>query len=159
VASFQDSAGNTWEIVLDVNAAKRVRNHLDCDLFELLDPKKFGEWAKDIVRVVDTVFVIVLPQADAKGIGDEQFGALMLGQGIDGAIDALLAALKVFLKGRRGGEAAAAAFEVLERSAAKVEARMTEDMPDLVEEMEAAVSVEIDRLFGRGSTDLPESSE
>jgi len=159
VASFQDAGGNTWEIVLDVNAAKRVRDHLDLSLFDLLDPKKFGPWAQDIIRVVDTIYVIVKPQADGKGITDEQFGALMLGPAIDKAIDAFVEAIRVFLKGRRGGEAAAEAFGILQKSMDKIESRMTEEMPDLMQKLEKAVDAQLEKVFGSGSTATPESSE
>ena len=80
---FTDASGRTWELTVIVSAVKRVR-----DLLERL--------ADDPVLLVDVLYVLCKPQADAKGVSDEDFGRGMVGGVLDDAASALMKELLDF---------------------------------------------------------------
>ena len=94
--TFKDNAGRTWQIAMNVTAAKRVRSILDVDLLQLGSEAGnpadhlFTRLHTDPCFLVDVLYVVCKPEADAQGITDEQFGEAMAGDAIDQATKALL---------------------------------------------------------------------
>jgi hypothetical protein len=101
VRSFKDNEGRPWEIRITVDAIKRVRALLDVDLLGVLEGKLVDRLSTDPVLLCDVVYVVCKPQADAKGISDEDFGRAMAGDAIDAATKALLDELVDFSPSRR----------------------------------------------------------
>ena len=94
--TFKDNAGRTWQIAMNVTAAQRVRSMLDVDLLQLggeaekPEDHLFTRLHSDPCFLVDVLYVVCKPEADAAGVTDEQFGEAMAGDAIDQATKALL---------------------------------------------------------------------
>lgn len=94
--SFLDNRYHTWTVSIDIAAVKRVRALIAVDLLTMLEPKALQELASDPVKLVDIVYALCKPQADAAGITDEQFGESMAGDAIEHATVALMDAIVDF---------------------------------------------------------------
>jgi hypothetical protein len=102
--TFSDNAGRTWTIDLTIGAAKRVRDLLRIDLLAPLIVKRRkrpdGSVRKtlplvtrlqlDVVALIDVIYVLVKPQADAQGVTDEQFGQALGGEAACAAHEAFM---------------------------------------------------------------------
>jgi len=97
--TFTDNAGHTWQVVINVAAAKRVRDLLGVDLLEAGGGELLKRLAVDPILLVDVIYVLCKPQADAAQVGDEAFGEAMAGDVIDTATTALLEELVDFFPG------------------------------------------------------------
>jgi len=101
---FKDTQGREWEIAVNVATIKRVRSLLDVDLMSLVDEQSnlIQRLQTDPVLLVDVVYVLCKPQADQRGVTDEQFGESMASDALDDATSALFRELADFFpKGRR----------------------------------------------------------
>ena len=58
------------------------------NLIEAADGQLFGQLASDPVLLVNTLYAVCKPQADERGVGEEEFGALLVGDTIEGAAKA-----------------------------------------------------------------------
>lgn len=93
-----DNTGNTWTLAVNVNTLRRVKALCNIQLTDLIvieqgknpDATLLERLAADPILLVDTLYAIVKPEADQKGISDEAFGAAMVGDTLDQAINALL---------------------------------------------------------------------
>ncbi len=94
--TFTDNAGRTWTVAINVDAIKRVRDLLNVDLLEILDGKLIEKLYRDPVLLCDVVYAACKPEADAKGVSDEDFGRAMAGDAIEHATKALLEELVGF---------------------------------------------------------------
>lgn len=104
--TFRDNAGNMWSIAINITAVKRVRGLLNVDLLEVLDRdmsgkgKKesnlFSKLASDPVLLVDVLYCLCKPEADARNCSDEQFGMAMAGDAIEQATEAFMEELVDF---------------------------------------------------------------
>jgi len=139
--TFTDNAGRTWTVTVNVDAVRRVRGLLDVDLLEVVEGKLLERLVGDPVLLCDLVYALCKPEADAKGVTDEDFGRAMAGDAIDGATAALLEELVDFFPSARRRLLAKAlgklkAFEAMAVEA--VEKRL--DGPELEERMRAALA-------------------
>ena len=66
--SFRDAKSRWWELALDLGARNRVLGATDVDLF---DPQQFPANAPD--RQAEVLYHWVRPQADQRGIDEQQF--------------------------------------------------------------------------------------
>lgn len=95
---FTDTQNRTWSLIVNVATIKRVRALCDIDLSSIisLDPNGkanvdvLEKIANDPVLLVDVIYALVKPEADSKGITDEEFGTSMAGDCIETATEALL---------------------------------------------------------------------
>jgi len=94
--TFNDNAGRTWTVTVNVDAIKRVRSLLGVDLLGILDGKLIENLAADPVLLCDVLYALVKPEADARGVPDEDFGRAMAGDAVDHATTALLEELVDF---------------------------------------------------------------
>ncbi len=86
---FKDSAGRTWDIVVNVGTAKKVRDLTTVNLFDLYSDEAkrvFG----DPCLLVNVLYVLCEKQCRERGVSDEQFGEGMVGDAIEDAATALL---------------------------------------------------------------------
>jgi hypothetical protein len=138
--TFNDNAGRTWTVTVNVDAIKRVRGLLDVNLLEVVDGKLLERLVGDPVLLCDLVYALCKPEADARAVSDEDFGRAMAGDVIDGATTALLEELVSFFPSSRRRLLAKALgkLKVLEAMALEiVEKRL--DGPELEDRMRAAL--------------------
>jgi hypothetical protein len=100
--TFNDNAGRTWTVTINVDSVKRVKSLLDVNLMEVVDGKLLERLAGDPILLCDVIYAVCKIEADAKNVTDEDFGRAMAGDAIDLATTALLEELVDFFpQGRR----------------------------------------------------------
>lgn len=88
---FKDREAREWTVDISVDAIRRVKSLAKVDLMELLSEGAFiDKLIADPCLLVDILYVVCKPQADSRGVSDEQFGAAMGGDSLDDATQALL---------------------------------------------------------------------
>ncbi len=154
--TFKDSQGREWNLAINVDAVKRVRSLLDVDLLEVTDGKLLERIASDEVLMVDLVYVLVKPEADAKGVTDEEFGRAMAGDAIDAAYTAFMEELTSFFRNPQRRALLKKALAKLNDLEARVLDRAEKriDSGELDEVVEEVLST-----HGPSSGNLPASSE
>jgi len=141
--SFTDNAGRLWTLAVNVAAIKRVRAICDVDLNSIVEldaknnptAKLLERLSTDPVLLVDVLYAVCKDQADKLGVTDEQFGAAMVGDGIEQASMALLEAIADFFPARRRE----LMHKLLSR-AKQLDTVMLDEADRRLEEMAAAVS-------------------
>jgi hypothetical protein len=93
---FTDAEGRTWEVAVNVNAVKRVRDLAGVDLLDAAGNDLLSRLAADPCLLVNVIFALVKPQADAAKVSDESFGRAMIGDVLDAASAALVQDLLAF---------------------------------------------------------------
>lgn len=97
--SFVDKNGQSWPVVVNIAAVKRVRALCNgLNLLELISVDENGKTksetldklSDDPVLLVDVLYAVCKPTADEKNISDIQFGEAMNGDSIESATRALL---------------------------------------------------------------------
>lgn len=101
--TFQDNAGRTWTVTVNVDGIKRVRSLLQVNLLDVLDDgcKLLADLHDDPVLLVDVLFCLCKPEADAQQVSDEEFGRSMSGDALLHAANALLEGLSDFFPNAR----------------------------------------------------------
>lgn len=99
--TFTDSTGRAWSIAVNVASIKRVRGMAGVDLLSILETDLLGKLSSDPVLLVDVLYSLVKPEADAAGVSDEDFGRALVGDAIDTATTALLEDLVDFFPSDR----------------------------------------------------------
>ena len=100
--TFNDNAGRTWTLAVNVDAVRRVRSIVNVDLLEAVEGKLIEKLVGDPILLCDVIYVICKPEADQRSITDEDFGRSMAGDAIDHATTSLLEELVDFFpKSRR----------------------------------------------------------
>ena len=94
--TFTDKTGRTWEFEITIGAAKRVRDLLGVDLVTVLDGDLLERLRLDHILLVDVLYVLCKPAADATGVTDEAFGRAMNGEAIDQALAGFFEELEDF---------------------------------------------------------------
>lgn len=97
---FTDTTGRAWELALTIGAAKRVKGILGVDLLDLAggNPPLITRLHTDAMLLIDTIFVILKPEAEAAGVTDEQFGEALGGDAAWNAYQAFTAELEDFFR-------------------------------------------------------------
>ena len=100
--TFNDNAGRTWTLAINVDAIRRVRSIVNVDLLEAVEGKLIEKLVGDPILLCDVIYVICKPEADQRSVSDEDFGRSMAGDAIDHATTSLLEELVDFFpKSRR----------------------------------------------------------
>lgn len=108
--TFKDDSGRQWSLAVNVTSIKRVRDLCKVDLLTIVEGKLIDQLLRDPFTLVNVVYVLCKPQADERGISDEQFGEAMAGDAMEGATTALLEDLSHFFRpGQRAALRAALA--------------------------------------------------
>lgn len=100
---FIDNSGRRWRIEVNLDSIRRVRKLLGISLVDLYVGAKPEEYLAvrlqtDLCLLADALYAICQPQAEAAGIGDEDFGRSLGGGAIFAARDALFAELTCFFR-------------------------------------------------------------
>jgi hypothetical protein len=158
--TFQDNAGRTWTIALNVWTLKRVRDLLAVDLLDLAGDETnpgsglLHRFIADPILLVDVLYVACKDQADPLGVTDEQFGRAMAGDAIDAATRAFLEELADFTPSPRDRARAkrviAATWTLIDRAQDVLDARAAKELPAAAD---AALSA-----LGNSSGNSPASS-
>lgn len=100
MAAFKDSAGAIWEVAVTVGAIKRVRSlcKMDLDNPHNGDPSLAQVLTNDHVQLIDVIYAICKPQADAVGLTDEDFGGRLGGRAVGDAVKAFFEAWLDFFR-------------------------------------------------------------
>ncbi len=94
--TFNDNAGRTWTVAVNVECIKRVKTLLSVNLLDAIEGKLIEQLVSDPVLLCDVIYAICKPEADTKEVSDEEFGRAMAGDAIDNATTALLEELVDF---------------------------------------------------------------
>ncbi|HMQ16777.1 MAG TPA: hypothetical protein PKC49_12465 [Phycisphaerae bacterium] len=137
--TFNDNAGRTWTLAVNVDAIKRVEGLIKgVNLANLThgDPPLLTRLETDIVLLCDVIFALVKPQADQLGVSDEEFGKAMGGDAIIAAHDALWEELNGFFRQLRRTDTARAIEKqatLVKATVAAIEQRVeTLDVEDVI---------------------------
>ena len=161
--SFTDNAGRVWILNVNVAAIKRVRALCGVDLNSIVEMDANGEpntklleqLSSDPVLLVDVLYSVCKPEADAKGVSDTAFGEAMGGDAIEAATNALLDEVVDFFP-----EAKRKAFQKILSATRRFEAIAKKRMETLLADgkFEERLVSEMERLTG-SSGSAPASAE
>ena len=151
--TFNDNAGRTWTVTINVDAIKRVKSLLSVNLLEAVEGKLLERLVSDPVLLCDVIYAVCKPEADAKGVSDEDFGRSMAGNAIDLATTALLEELVDFFPQQRR-RLLRKALEKLRKleSMALTAAETRLDSPELERQMQELLAPS--KVEGNGIGDL-----
>ena len=88
--TFKDATGREWQVTLNTNAIKRARDTAGVNLVEIVDGELYGRMLLDPVLVVDIAYGVCKPEADTRKFSREDFNAVMVGDAIAEAHQAVL---------------------------------------------------------------------
>ena len=94
--TFSDNQGRTWTVTINVECIKRVKTLLGVNLLDAIEGELVERLVTDPVLLCDCVYAVCKPEAEARGITDEDFGRAMAGDAIEHACTALLEELVDF---------------------------------------------------------------
>lgn len=139
--TFKDSKERVWTIAINNGSINRARDLVKVDLYKAVEGKIIGELLEDTELLINLIYALCKPEAEAKGVSDVQFGEGLVGDPIDDATTALLEDLIGFFpKARRGLlEKALQKIQAIEKMAvAKAHERL--DSPELEQQLQAIVA-------------------
>jgi hypothetical protein len=147
---FTDNAGRQWQISVNVDSIRRVRNTLNVDLMELGTGQLAQRLANDPVLLADILWVLCQPQAEKAGVGSEQFGTALAGDALDQATTQLFEGIADFFPQQRRRQVVRAALN----KAKELDAAIAEQAVRKIEAMDP-VSVAERLLRGDSSGNAP----
>ena len=155
--TFTDNEGRSWTVEVNVAALKRAKGLAGVDLMAVLDGDLIERFIRDPVLLCDALYAVCKPEADEKGVSDEDFGRAMAGDAIEHATAALLDEIVSFCPSPRDraalGRVLAATRTAMDKARDLVEARLDSG------ELEKAIDEALERASaGDSSTAAPASS-
>jgi hypothetical protein len=141
--TFKDREGLEWAVDVNVTSVKRVKSLAGVDLLGIAEAggDLIRRLATDPVALVDVLYAVCKPQADERGVTDEQFGRGMAGDSIERAATALMEDLADFFPSGRGSVLRKALGKVREAEAlATRQAGLALDAIDVASLMPPAAS-------------------
>lgn len=161
--SFKDSKGIIWTIEVNVGAIKRVRALCGVDLLDVITVGADGKPNTDLldrlsddpVLLVDTLYAVCKPDADAKGMTDEDFGRSFDGDSLVAAAHALLDGIVDFFP-----EAKRRMFQKVLEASRRFEAATNRHLLNVMNsgELDNALESQLQKL-SEAFTNAPESAE
>ena len=161
--SFTDNTGRTWTLSVTVGTIKRVRALCGVDLANIItleagkQPKVdlLERLASDPVLLVDVLYAVCKPEADAKNITDEEFGRAMAGDAIELATAALLDEVIDFFP-----EAKRQVFRKILDATRRFEVKSKQALTELLTdpELDGKIDAALEQLMNSSSAS-PESPE
>jgi len=159
--TFSDNQGRTWTVTINVECIKRVKTLLGVNLLDAIEGELVERLVTDPVLLCDCVYAICKPEAEARGITDEDFGRAMAGDAIEHACTALLEELVDFFPEpkRRVLAKAIERLRQLEAKAIQLASARLDDPQWEAKIAEAMAEIELPRETpGDSSGNWPESS-
>ncbi len=141
--SFHDNAGRSWTVAIHVESVKRVKSLLGVNLLEAVEGTLLERLVGDPILLCDVLYVLCKPEADARGVSDEDFGKAMAGDAIELGTTALLEELVDFFPQakRQVLAKALAKLQAFQAKAVEVASKRLDD-PALERRLEALLSQE-----------------
>ncbi len=150
---FTDSQGDDWDVTVDINALKRIKDLKDIDLGQPFQPPEdpvLYRICRDPLLAVDILYCVVKPQADERDMDSWEFGTALAGGAVRKGIDALMKGLVNFFQnlGRKDAASAAPKLQKLfatfvtegEKKAKQIDPE--EMVKEMLESMEGDLSAE-----------------
>lgn len=100
MATFRDKDGRDWVVTINIGQAKRVRSELGTDILDI-GPGGFLEKMADPITICDVLFVLCREQCAKREMSDEDFGAMLVGDTIQAAVDCFIESLISFFPSQR----------------------------------------------------------
>ena len=148
-AQFTDERGRVWRIELNYSLAKRLRDVTGLDFVNYQDGKALLAIHDSDEKLVQVLWLLCEPQAQAAGVSEEEFGAGLGGDALEQGIEALEQALLNFSRPAKRQAIAAIRDKAHELVAAQTNLTETKLRSPKVTEFLAAklaeASAEIDR--------------
>jgi len=94
--TFTDSAGRSWQVVINTNSIKRAKAASGANLVEILDGELYARLLLDPVLVCQIAYGVCKPEAESRKFSEEDFYAAMTGDAIAAARTAVLEELADF---------------------------------------------------------------
>lgn len=88
--TFCDDHGDQWLLKVTIGGVDRCRDIAGVDLLTIVGGEGFGEFIGDPVRAAKAVYAVVRPEANRRGVSEEQFLERLSGDAMDAARNALL---------------------------------------------------------------------
>lgn len=154
--AFRDSEDALWELDVDVPAAKRVKRLTPVDLLTT-DTQKLFAWLADPVTLIDVLYAICLPQAEERGLTDDDFGRRM-GVDLEPIASELLESVADFIQRLGPGRTAQATLirVLMKRAAITADTiRNRIQTTDIEAEVSRAFDLAEQRITGNSSTESP----
>jgi hypothetical protein len=153
--TFKDKKGQEWPVEVTGNTIKRVRTYLKVELLSIVEGKELlNRMISDPEFLVDLIYVVCKPEADARGVSDYEFGELLVGESIMHATNALMESLIGFFPSPKDqanfGQVWKALTETMDKARDLATARLQSQLPGVIEQALASV--------GSSSTATPASS-
>lgn len=149
MASFTDAKGTAWNIRIDVNTLRRVRDATQVDLMRILEPEFLTELGGDPITLVSVLWAIVEPQANSAHISPETFGESLTGDAIDEAASALIEGIADFFPSSRA--------KILRKIKAKADQMIDEATAKILTELDKpAKNHQTAQESGKQSTTMPQ---
>ena len=153
--SFKDTNGTEWEVSINVNAIKRVREVCKVNLLDIVEGGLVQKLMADPVVLCDVIYVLCKPQADERKISDEDFGRAMAGDAIDAALRGLLEELVDFSPSPRDRTAMKKAMKMIWETMDATHDIIEERLPGELKKIAADALSNAKNSFGAA----PESSD
>ena len=151
---FKDIKNESWELTINVAAIKKVRDLMNADLLDV--QATLPRLLADPIFLVDVLYCLCKPQADAKNISDEQFGEGMAGDCLGFAKNSLIEELKSFFP---SPEERQAVDQTIKKGRQMIDLLRKKSLLKLEQTDMEAKADEILKLFGEISMNSPELSE
>ena len=158
---FRDTEGREWNLAVNVAAAKRARDHAGVDVMDLAadatrpeDSLLYKLYA-DPILMSSAVYQVCRPEAEQRGISEDDFCNAMAGDCLATARDTFIESTIAFFPNPRDRKRATAAIESLRAMIVKAHEILDKKLSsgELEREMEAAM----EKTLGKSSTSSPES--
>ena len=154
--TFTDNAGRDWVIEINVASLKRVKGLTGTDLVALavsMDTSVAERLASDPILLCDVLYAVCKPQADKRGISDEEFGRAMAGDAIESATVALLEDIVGFCPSPRDRAALGRVLTAMRDARDKARDLVDKNLDRMIE------GGEIDRIVTEAMTEAETKSE
>jgi len=99
-ATFTDHENSSWSCTITINDVKRLRELVGLDVMTAVEGKLFESLA-DPVLLCDALNVVCMSQIERRGLTNEQFGLLLLGDTIERAANAFVEGVIDFFPSQR----------------------------------------------------------
>ncbi|MCX5685730.1 MAG: hypothetical protein NT049_18900 [Planctomycetota bacterium] len=94
--TFTDATGKTWTITINTNAIKRAKDTAGVYLVDVVNGDLYERLLLDPVLVCDIAYGVCKPEADTRKFTREDFNAVLVGDAIAAAREAIMGDLVDF---------------------------------------------------------------
>ena len=154
--TFTDNAGRDWVIEINVASLKQVKGLTGTDLIALavsMDTSVAERLASDPILLCDVLYAVCKPQADERGVSDEEFGRAMAGDAIESATVALLEDIVGFCPSPRDRAALGRVLTAMRNARDKARDLVDKNLDRMIE------GGEIDRIVTDAMTEAEQALE